>query len=529
MKKATKNDFDKNKNSLKTFYLHENKRNVADSLKNLILNYKHFENMLILLCHETQNNKQFHILNLLLNKIIMKAVSQKLNGGVKTEKNIKELYDHFENHKLFQQMIDFSKENLNGHNCSMIVERLKKDWKNASENRKKYFKNSKGFTGIPQFPKPKRLDKVQNYSVPLEPGKWAIKNEKIIGINLSKKQIRRKINSDVPYLKDKKIKSITVSLSNGHIYYNFQYVVKNQKNQCSEGKNHIKKTQKEAGLDIGIKNLAAIFVHDSETKSLIVDGKRFVKYNAGFNRKISKLNQKISNEILSKKEHITKNGEVIEIANEYTENGRKLRFFKQNITEERNRFFEDQFNKISKKILIYLKESGVTDLVISKNLSFVKQSGEIKQLRKTKQGFYQIPFGKLLNLLIEKGVKYGIKIKEIDEAYTSKTSSISGDIHEVLRVKSLNKEHKFSTTDLKGSRVKRGLFKDFGTKKVINADLNGSLNHIKVGFKQLKLLDFSENLSKFCNPIKIKSESEFESFLLEIFSNRSRSEKYALS
>ena len=525
MKKATKNDFDKDKNSLKTFYLHENKRNVADSLKNLILNYKHFENMLIILCHETQNNKQFHILNSLLNKITMKAVSQKLKGAEKTEKNIQELYDHFENHKLFQQMIDFSKENLNGHNCSMIVERLKKDWKNSEDKRKKYFKNSKGFTGIPQLPKPKKLDKVQNYSIPLEPGKWAIKNEKLIGITLSKKQIRRKINSDVPYLKDKKIKSMTVSLSNGHVYYNFQYVVKKQ---TYKAENSIQKPQKEAGLDIGIKNLAAIFVHDSETKSLIVDGKRFVKYNAGFNRKIAKLNQKISNEILSKKEHITKDGEIIEIADEYTENGKKLRFFKQNITEERNRFFEDQFNKISKKILIYLRESGVTDLVISKNLSFTKQSGEIKQHRRTKQGFYQIPFGKLLNLLIEKGVKYGVRIKEIDEKYTSKTSSISGDVNEILRVKLLNNSKKFSTTDLKGSRVERGLFKDFGIKKVINADLNGALNHIKVGFKRLKILSFSDNLSKFCNPIKIKSESEFEEILLKFFSNRSRSEKYAL-
>ena len=40
--------------------------------------------------------------------------------------------------------------------------------------------------------------------------------------------------------------------------------------------------------------------------------------------------------------------------------------------------------------------------MISKNLSFTKTTGEIKMVKKTKQKFYQIPFGRLLNLIEEK-------------------------------------------------------------------------------------------------------------------------------
>lgn len=523
MRKTIAKEYNKKTHNLKTFSIHETKRSSADVLKTLILDYKHFENMLLILMSQCYENKRYDILNLLQNKVVMKAISQKLKGKDKTKENIQQVYSYFERHELFQSMIDFSKNKLNGHNCSMIVERLKKDWNNSKERRKDYFKNPSQFSGEPQFPKPKKLQKISNYSIPLESSKWSIFNG-YLGINLTKKQIKRKIGMDCDYLEDKIIKSITISLTHGHIYYNFNYILKKsiklKKLSCLKDK--VVKKQKEAGLDVGIINLASIFINDNTTQSLIIDGQRFKKYNSSFNRKIASLNEQIAKEVIEKKIIKNKNGEKIEVPLSYSEYGLKLRHLKDNITEERNRYFDDQFNKISKKILSYLKYHNVTDLVVSKNLSNTKTTGEIKQKKKSKQHFYQIPIGKLINLIIEKSPSFDIEVKDINEAYTSKTSSISGDVNEIVEIRKNNPTYVFKPTDLKGSRglknksnktKDRGLFFDNIINKVINSDLNGAANHVKVGFPNVDLSYLKTTLFKVCNPKKIKCEAEFEIFL----------------
>ena len=46
----------------------------------------------------------------------------------------------------------------------------------------------------------------------------------------------------------------------------------------------------------------------------------------------------------------------------------------------------------------------------------------------------------------------------------------------------------------------RGLFKDIVINKVINADINAAVNHIKVEIKQMGYSNIKIN--KYCNPIK---------------------------
>jgi len=53
-----------------------------------------------------------------------------------------------------------------------------------------------------------------------------------------------------------------------------------------------------------------------------------------------------------------------------------------------------------------------------------------------------------------------MKVKPVNEANTSKTCSLCGEIHE-------------------DGRIKRGLFECPHTEKVINADLNGAINMMK--------------------------------------------------
>ncbi len=98
----------------------------------------------------------------------------------------------------------------------------------------------------------------------------------------------------------------------------------------------------------------------------------------------------------------------------------------------------------------------------------------------------------------------------IDEAYTSKTSCISGDVTEIQKKA---KSKSISTNEFKGTRVKRGLFKDSIIDKIWNADLNGAVNHIKVAFKDN--FDWLRTaLFKLCNPVVIKSANDFLMFLI---------------
>ncbi|MEA3314912.1 MAG: hypothetical protein U9Q30_03575, partial [Campylobacterota bacterium] len=72
---------------------------------------------------------------------------------------------------------------------------------------------------------------------------------------------------------------------------------------------------------------------------------------------------------------------------------------------------------------------------------------------------------------------------------------------------------------LNASRVKRGLLKDKISNIVFNADINGAVNHIKVATKQcFKWLN--NYMFKIANPIKIKSDYEFNIFLLNSVSDK---------
>ncbi len=58
-------------------------------------------------------------------------------------------------------------------------------------------------------------------------------------------------------------------------------------------------------------------------------------------------------------------------------------------------------------------------------------NGNCNLRKKTKQNFIQIPFIELLNYIEDKAIKNGIEVIFVDEAYSSKTSCISGDVLEV--------------------------------------------------------------------------------------------------
>ncbi len=553
MIKLTKN---KEKKELKTFSIHENNLSFVTHIKSLLFQYKHLENIINILLYQqfTLNQKLKNninkdkgkdkenelmvgkeIFNLLLNPVIMKAVLNQNTGGIKTKENIAKVNAYFQYNELFKQAIQTAKQ-LNDKNISMIIRRLSKDWSNYFSALKDFnHGNPKGLTGQPQYPKAKKLSQVFNYSLPLESDKFSLKksNKGLLGITLGKKMFYVYIGhtgmESKYYFKDKIINNVTVSYSHGHIYYNFSYSIKNNIIKTKDLTLPTDRILKVAGGDIGLNNLLSVFVNDDDTTSLIISGKELISYNCHFNKKLAHTNELISKQVKTYKTITSKvNNKEYKVPDIYTYEGKRLINKKSQLFERRKLFMADYMNKISKKLLIYLSYYKVTHLVLSKNLSFTKTDGSIKMNKKTKQKFYQIPFGSLLNLIEGKVSNYGINITWINEAYTSKTSSISSDVVEV-QLKNSNKEI-IVPNDLNGNRgtkvkgkknneLGRGMFKDTVINKMINADLNAACNHIKVGIKNMNLnMNINDivkkiSLRKFCNPIKVKSNHEFDTLL----------------
>ena len=444
----------------------------------------------------------------------MKAVLSNNSGGERTINTINQVNTYFQYNDLFQQAKDLYK-GLNDKNISMIIRRLNKDWKNYFTSLKDFYNgNINGLTGKPSYPKPKKLSKVFNYSLPLESSKISLKKLKhgLLGINLGKEMFYTYIGKNIEYIQNKTISNVTVSYSHGHIYYQFTYIHNKTIEENNEELNTFKmKIMKAAGGDVGINNLLSIFVNDNTTRSLIVSGKELISYNVYFNKRLAKTNTLIANEVSSYKTLVGKDNKLYSVPESYTEVGKKLIYRREQLFERRKLYLDDYLNKVSKKVLTYLELNQVNLLLLSKNLNFTKTTGEIKMLKKVKQKFYQIPFDKLLNLINEKSSNYGIEVNFIDEAYTSKTSSISADVNlvqgkgKLIRDKQsknipIEEREKITPNDLNGNRgvkkgLGRGIYKDTEIKKVMNADLNGACNHIKVYLKD-KSIDMINQLKQ---------------------------------
>ena len=138
-----------------------------------------------------------------------------------------------------------------------------------------------------------------------------------------------------------------------------------------------KKVIKEAGGDVGINNLLSLFINDNNTQSLIISGKELISYNVHFNKRLAKTNELISKQVQSYKTLIGKDNKTYEVPECYTELGKSLIHRREQLFERRKLYLDDYLNKISKKVLTYLELNKVNVLVLSKNLSFTKTTGEI--------------------------------------------------------------------------------------------------------------------------------------------------------
>jgi IS605 OrfB family transposase len=482
----------------------------------ILFQYKHLENM-ILIAFKKHNDFNF------LNKSFMRPALFKTKGGKKEE----EVNVFKQKYKETLEPMQKVCEVLNSHNIATLLERLNGDFKKHLTNLKQGIKSN--------FIQPKRLSQINRWSLPLDQTKWSLKqkDKKKIGINLGKKMkyfyINNKNISRIIF-NEKSIQAVNFSYTNGEYWVNISYVYQElELNKLSllynattgEFNNSVRKN---AGCDVGINNLLSIFVEDTETKSIIYDGKPIKYKNYQFNKNNDDLQKELS-------KHTT----LIELYPhkyypEYDEIGIQINKKRKQNLANRSNYYYSEFHAISKRVVEFLLKANVSDFYISKNLSFLKNTKKedketFKQRKSTKQQFYQIPFGKLLKLIEEKCNEVGIRVHVIDEAYTSKESVFSD-------VVGAQKQGFANVSN--GKRAKRGLYtnnitqkKTFKNKNLYkknmkkmgyfewNCDMSASANHIKVGTDNRTNYDWLiKHKHKICNPVKIKSNYEFCKILL---------------
>ena len=126
---------------------------------------------------------------------------------------------------------------------------------------------------------------------------------------------------------------------------------------------------------------------------------------------------------------------------------------------------------------------------------------------------------KIILLKVSK-FEYGIKLEETTEEFTSKTSPFA-NLNKVLKtgkeyLKAKKEENTKKEKQLKailrelykGRRIKRGLFKDFITNKVFNADAVGSYNILRK--EAQPLIDEKTLINKLSRHVKLKLNKLFK-------------------
>ena len=188
-------------------------------------------------------------------------------------------------------------------------------------------------------------------------------------------------------------------------------------------------------VDLGLNNLAT--VSSNIEKPFIINGRPLKSINQYWNKEKARLQSLLRD-------------------------NRKTSKRIERMTNKRNNKVKDYLHKSSRKIVNFLVSKNISTLVIGYNEEW-KQNISIGKVNN--QSFTSIPFYTFINQLEYKCKLEGINVILTEESYTSKCSFLDNE--------SIEKHDSYL-----GKRIKRGLFKT-AKGRLINADLNGSLNILK--------------------------------------------------
>ena len=197
-----------------------------------------------------------------------------------------------------------------------------------------------------------------------------------------------------------------------------------------------------AAIDLGIDNFVTLTSNIAQ--ATIFDGKKLKSINQFYNKRRSILQSELKG---NKRTSV------------------RIR----RITTRRNNKVKDYLHKTSKAIVDYLISNDISYIMIGKN---DKWKDNCNLGKKTNQNFIMLPHSVLIQMIQYKCSFAGINVIIVNEAYTSKCSFLDNETicrHNVYA----------------GKRIKRGLFRSKDD-HLINADVNGSYNIMRIGLNKLK-------------------------------------------
>ena len=299
-------------------------------------------------------------------------------------------------------------------------------------------KKSPNINFKPNFPK--YLKKDGRFVVEYERGALSFKRKGFIRLSKTNIYIPTKLDKSV-------IQQVRLIPKTG--YYLIEVLYRKPKIKYKQKK--LTHQTKFASIDLGLNNLAT--VTSNVFQPLIINGRPIKSINQYYNKNLKK-----KQKILS--------------ANQYT--SKKIK----QLTYKREMKLNDYLHKSAKFLVNYLVSQTIDVLVIGTNKGW-KQNINIG--KRNNQNFVNIPFYKFKQILTYLCEENGIEIHEQEESYTSKASFLEQDFIPIFNE---NKKYTFS-----GRRIFRGLYKT-KNKKIINADVNGSLNILRKFIDKNATLNF---------------------------------------
>ena len=303
----------------------------------------------------------------------------------------------------------------------------------------------------------KYLPKDGHFIIPFYSHCFKIENNRIrlsIGKEIGKMIDNKFIYFKLPNkVKDNKIKMVEIiPYYDGYKYkMNITY---DERNIMEEQKN----MNKCISIDIGVKDLMVI--HNPESEQKIIKGSIITAPNYYYNKRIDEAKRE-----LPKKQYTSAKIRELLIKRENTINYR--------------------MNKIVK--YMYDRYSHKDKIIIGYNEGW-KQ--EVNLGRDMNRKFYEIPYDRLIKKLENKFGKG--RIVRIKEAFTSKCDS--------LNLEEIKYHEKYN-----GKRIRRGLYSS-KRNKLINADLNGAINIMRLYYKEQGLKYEGVRGINICNPRIVKIE-----------------------
>lgn len=310
---------------------------------------------------------------------------------------------------------------LPAQTAQQTLKLLEKNWKSFFQSIKQWKKYPEKFKSRPKLPSYKHKEKGRSVAVFTNQQAKVEDGFVYFPKSVSLEPVKTKIYSGLQQ----------VRIIPGKIVYTIEIVYKKEVIIVSKIDH-----ERYLGIDLGINNITAMVSNDLFLKPLIVNGRPLKSMNQFYNKEKARLMSFVGGK------------------------GTSNRIEK--LTHKRNQKINDFMHKTSRLIVDYATMHQIGTIIIGKNDGW-KQ--EINIGKKNNQSFVQIPFNKLIEQIEYKAEEVGIIVIQQEESYTSKCSFFDSE--------SVKKHDLYV-----GRRVKRGLFRT-GSKKLVNADINGSANIIR--------------------------------------------------